>query len=653
MTLREEVERPGHAKMVFFPYGKREWFKKGASIYDAAKALGIDLSSLCGGKGTCGKCKVKIEDGMEGLNPLTEQELKHITGEEIEAGYRLACQAIPTTTISIYVPERSRIGKQRLQTAGLEVPAKQLNPLVKKHFVELPKPTLLDNRSDEDRLLDALNAKHGLPLDLALDFEVGVDLASSLRDAEWAVTAVNWKNRVMDIETKDTSDRCFGFAVDIGTTKLAGFLVDLNTGKVAAVAARMNPQIPLGEEVMSRISHQMLEGPKGVKELQTAVVSGINEMIEECCKEANVEANEIYELCFVGNTAMQLCFLGIYGRYVAFAPYPPVLRRGVNIRANRLGLTAHPRANAYFAPVIGGFVGADNVAVILATRMLESDEICMALDIGTNTEIDLGNKDLVLVDSCASGPAFEGMQIKHGMRAATGAIERVSIDPDTLEVNIRTIEEKPPVGLCGSALVDVPAELLKAGLIDLTGKFVAEMAKETNRLRRGLKGIWEFVLVPQPESGTDTDIIVTQGDIRELQKAKAAMRTGAEILMKRLGEERKEVITENDISKLFMAGAFGNYIDPENARTIGMYPELPLDKVEFVGNIAGTGSRMCLISMEEREQAEKIARTAKYHELAADKDFHKEYMGALYFPHKNLDKYPDTVNLLKRLGRIK
>jgi len=653
MTLREEVERPGQVKIVFFPYGIREWFKKGVSIFDAAKALGIDLSSLCAGKGTCGKCKVKIEEGMKGLNPLTEQELKHITREEIEAGYRLACQAIPTTTVSVYVPERSRIGKQRLQTAGLEVPVKQLNPLVKKYFVELPKPTLLDCRSDEDRLLTTLNEKHGTAINLDLDFEVGIDLASSLRDAEWAVTAVNWKNRIIEIEPENTSDRCFGFAVDIGTTKLAGFLMDLNTGKVATVAARMNPQIPLGEEVMSRITHQMLEGQKGVKELQTAVVSGINEMIEECCKKANVKTNEIYELCFVGNTAMQLCFLGIYGRYVAFAPYPPVLRRGVNIRASRIGLSSHPRANAYFAPIIGGFVGADNVAVILATRMLESDEICMALDIGTNTEIDLGNKDLVLVDSCASGPAFEGMQIKHGMRAATGAIERVSIDPETLEVNIRTIEDKPPVGLCGSALVDVPAELLKAGLIDLTGKFVAEKAKETNRLRKGPKGIWEFVLVPQPETGTDTDIIITQGDIRELQKAKAAMRTGAEILMKRLGEERKEAITEDDISKLFMAGAFGNYIDPENARTIGMYPELPLDKVEFVGNIAGTGARLCLISKEEREYAEKIATTAKYHELAADKDFHKEYIDALYLPHRNLDRYPDTVNLLKRLGRIK
>ena len=653
MTLREEVERLGQVKIVFFPYGKRAWFKKGISIFDAAKALGIDLSSLCGGKGTCGKCKVKIEEGIEGLKPPTEQELKHITEEEIEAGYRLACQAVPTTTVSVYVPERSRIGKQRLQTAGLDVPVKQLNPLVKKYFVRLPKPTLQDPRSDEDRLLDALNAEYDLPNVLDLDLEIGVDLARRLRDADWAVTTVTWENKILHIEPGDTSHRCFGFAADIGTTKLAGFLIDLNTGKVAAVAARMNPQIPLGEEVMSRITHQMLEDQKGVRELQTAVVSGINEMIEECCEKANVKTDEIYELCFVGNTAMQLCFLGIYGRYVAFAPYPPVLRRGVNIRASSLGLTSHPRANAYYAPVIGGFVGADNVAVILATRMLESDEICMALDIGTNTEIDLGNKDLILVDSCASGPAFEGMQIKHGMRAATGAIERVSIDHETFEVSYRTIEDKPPVGLCGSALVDVPAELLKAGLIDLTGKFVHEMAKETDRLRRGQKGIWEFVLVPQPETSTDTDVIITQGDIRELQKAKAAMRTGAEILMKRLGEHRKKRVTEDDISKLFMAGAFGNYIDPENARTIGMYPELPLDRVEFVGNIAGTGSRMCLISKEEREYAEKIATTVKYHELAADEDFQKEYIDALYLPHKNLDRYPDTANLLKRLGRIK
>ena len=646
MAMREELERPGEVKIIFFPYGKREWFPKGeVSVLDAARALGLDLSSLCGGRGTCGKCKVRIDQGMEKLPPLAEQELKHITEEEMKSNYRLACEIRPESSTVVYVPERSRVGKQRLQTEGLEVPIKQLNPLVGKYFVKLPKPTLHDHRSDEDRLLTALNEAYGLSIDLAIDFDIAIDLASKLRKKNWELTAAIWKNKIIDVEAGDTSDRCFGLAVDIGTTKLAGFLMDLKTGKVVAVAARMNPQIPLGEEVMSRITHQMMEGWDGVKELQTVVISGINEMIEECCEKANVKTNEIYELCFVGNTAMQLCFLGIYGRYVAFSPYPPVLRRGVDIGAAKLGLKSHPGANAHFVPVIGGFVGADNVAVILATRMLESDEICMALDIGTNTEIDLGNKDLVLVDSCASGPAFEGMSIKHGMRAATGSIERVSIDPDAFDVNYRTIEDETAVGLCGSALVDIPAELFKTGLIDWTGRINSELAKETKRLRKGPDG-WEFVIAWQPETATDTDIVITQGDVRELQKAKAAMRTGAGILMKRMD------VTEKDISKLFMAGAFGNYIDPENARTIGMYPELPLEKVVFVGNIAGTGSRMCLISREEREYAEKISTTAKYHELAADKDFQTEYINAMYLPHKELSKYPDTVELLRRLGRF-
>lgn len=646
--MREDVERPGYVKVVFLPYGKRQWVKKGeVSIHNVARALGLDLTSLCGGRGTCGKCKVKIEEGVKNLSPFTDQELKHLTEEEIENNYRLACQVKPTTPLVIYIPARSRVGTQRLQTQGLEVPIKKLNPFVKKYVVVLPKPTLKDHRADEDRLINTLHEKYNLSPALKIDFQVARELATTLRKKDWTVTVTVWKNQIIDIQPDDRSDRCFGFAADIGTTKLAGFLMDLTSGKVLSVAARMNPQITLGEEVMTRITHQMMKGWDGVRDLQNAVVSGINEMIEECCKKTKVDPAEIYELSFVGNTAMQLCFLGIDGRYVAFAPYPPVLRRGVDIRASEIGLKCHPRANSYFAPVIGGFVGADNVAVILATRMLESDEICLALDIGTNTEIDLGNKDRVLVDSCASGPAFEGMSIQHGMKATTGAIERVSIDPDELEVHYRTIGGDPAVGLCGSALVDVPAELLKAGLIDLTGRFVSQMAEQTNRLRKTLEGLWEFVIVWQPETATDTDITITQGDIRELQKAKAAMRTGAEILMKQMN------ITENEISKLYVAGAFGNYIDPENARTIGMYPELPLEKVKFIGNIAGTGSRMCLISKEEREYAEKISNTVQYHELAADKDFQTEYINAMYFPHKDLSKYPDTIDLLRRLGHIK
>ncbi|MEM2466668.1 MAG: ASKHA domain-containing protein [Candidatus Bathyarchaeia archaeon] len=643
-----ERENLGKIEIVFLPYGKRGWFAKGkASLLDLARNLGIDLSSLCGGKGNCGKCKVKIEKGVENINPLTKQDLKHLTKEEIKGNYRLACQVKPTGHVLVYVPDRSRVGKQRLQTEGLEIPVKCLNPLVKKYFIELPKPSLEDPRSDEDRLLDTLHEIYGLPLSLHIELDVAANLASVLRAANWKVTVTIWKDTILNVEPGDTTNRCFGFAADIGTTKLAGFLMDLRSGKVIAVSARINPQITLGEDVISRITHQIMGGWNGIRELQKAVVSGINEIIDEVCEKAKVDANDIYELCFAGNTAMQLCLLGIDGRYVAFAPYTPVLRRGINVNAQRLGLKSHPRANCYFLPIIGGFVGADSVADLMVVRILESENIIMDIDIGTNTEIALGNKELVMVDSCASGPAFEGMSIKHGMRAASGAIEKVSIDPETLDVHFRTIDDKPPVGICGSGLIDVLAELLKAGLMDQTGRFVTRMAEQTDRLRKNSEGIWEFVLAWRSETAADIDIVLTQGDIRELQKAKAAMRAGSEILMKRMR------ITERDIEKLYIAGAFGNYIDPESARIIGIIPEIPLEKIIFVGNTAGTGARMCLISKEEREYAERISEKVKYVELAAAKDFQNEYIKAMYFPHMDLSKYPETVELLRRLGRIK
>jgi uncharacterized 2Fe-2S/4Fe-4S cluster protein (DUF4445 family) len=323
-----------------------------------------------------------------------------------------------------------------------------------------------------------------------------------------------------------------------------------------------------------------------------------------------------------------------------------VLRRGVDTEASKLGLKSHKNANAHFLPVIGGFVGADSVADIMAVKMLESDETIMDIDIGTNTEIALGNKDLVMADSCASGPAFEGMEIKFGMRAATGAIEKISIDPKTLEINYRTIDDTPAVGICGSGLIDVLAELLKSGIVDIKGTFVKDMTKQTNRLRQEPDG-WEFVLAWKNETKTNTDIAITQGDIRELQKAKAAMHSGADILMKRMN------VTENDIDKLYIAGAFGNYIDPENARTIGVYPEMPIEKIHFVGNTAGTGARMCLASKEMREYAEEISKKVKYFELAADPDFQTEYINSIYLPHVNLNKYPLTKGLLQRLGHLR
>ncbi len=630
-------------EVVFQPHGNRSEFPSGTTIMEAAKKLGVDISSLCGGNGTCGKCKVKIQEGTDGLSPSTERELKHLSQEELQYNLRLACQAKLTINSIIFVPERSRVGKQRLQTEGLKVPIKP-NPIARKYYVEIQPPTLHDARSDEDRLLQALDEKYGLS-GLAVDYELVKNLPIILRKAHWNISTATFNNSIIAVEPGDTTDRCFGFAVDIGSTKLAGFLMDLNTGEVVAVAARMNPQIPLGEDVLSRITYAMINGPSALNELHQAVVSGINEMINECCEKANVKTEEIYDLSFVGNTAMQMLFLKLWPQYTALSPYPPVLRRGMDVSASKLGLHTHQLANAHYVPVIGGFVGSDSVADLMAVDMLHSKDFVMDIDIGTNTEIAMGNRDLIMIASCASGPAFEGMEVKHGMRASTGAIEKISIEPDTFETHFRTIDDAKPIGICGSGLIDAPAELLKAGVIDTTGRFSKNLAKETRRVRKTQQGWYEYVIAFKEESGIENDVTITQADIRELQKAKAAMRAGAEILLKRMNR------TKDDITKLFVAGAFGNYIDPESARTIGMYPEVPLAQIQFVGNTAGTGSRMSLISKEMREYAEEISNSVRYYELAVDPDFQSEYIKATFLPHQDLNRQPVVAEMLRRLKR--
>ena len=629
-------------EVVFQPHGKRANFPPSVTVMDAAQALGVDISSLCGGKGKCGKCKVRVLGDLGTASEPTDIEMKHLSEEEIRDGFRLACTTRLGASTVIHVPLRSRIGRQRLQTGGLEVPVK-LDPLVKKYRVTMPPPHLRDSRADEDRLLASLTEQHGLP-ELGIDLDVYRSLPNIVREAKWDATAVVWKDRIIALEPGDTSDRCYGLAVDVGTTKLAGFLIDLKRGDVVAVAARMNPQIPFGEDIMSRVSHIMNGGWDALEKLQDAVVSGVNEIIVECCGKADARPEEIYELNFVGNTVMQLLLLGVWPRHVVSSPYTPVIRRGVDIKAATLGLRANPGANAHHLPVIGGFVGADNVAMVLASGILESDEMIMAIDMGTNTEIDLGNRERVMVASCASGPAFEGMHIKFGMRATAGSIEKISIDSETFDVYYRTIGDAPPIGICGSGIVDAPAEFLKSGLIMPRGNFVTGMTERTDRLRKGPDG-WEFVIAWGKETDIGTDIVVTLRDIREIQKAKAAIHTGADLLMQRMG------VREADISKLVIAGAFGNYIDPENARIIGMYPEIPLERIEFAGNLAGTGARMTLMNREMREHAETISSRVRYHELAADPGFQKEYIDSLNFPHSDLSKYPETVELLRRYGQ--
>jgi uncharacterized 2Fe-2S/4Fe-4S cluster protein (DUF4445 family) len=627
-------------EVIFQPDGKRARIKSNATILEAAKLVGADLTSICGGQGKCGKCKVIVEKERKNAGPITKAEKTFLSQTEISAGFRLACCTSVKGPLVVKIPEESRTGRQRLQVEGIETPVK-LEPLIHKYFVKLPNPTLQDPKSDVDRLLDELRTQYGLE-NLKVSYKLLQRLPLILRDSEWEVTAVVWGNdTVISVESGDTTQRVFGYAVDIGTTKLAGYLLDLNTGKVLAVDSLMNPQIPYGEDVITRITYAM-KGFKEQKELQQVVVNGINQILQHLLEKTGVSSEEVYEMTAVGNTAMHHLFLNICPKYLALSPYPPVVRRAIDVQTEKVGVKINPNGNIHVLPVIAGFVGADAVAVILATEIYNRNELCMALDIGTNTEVILGNKEEMLACSCASGPALEGAHIKHGMRAATGAIEKVRIDPNTLEVEYWTIDNAKPCGICGSAMVDILAEMLKTGVIDVTGTMNKDVTSP--RLRTGESGL-EFVLAWRKETSTGEDIAFTQRDIREIQLAKAAMHTGAMTLMKKKG------IAETDIDILFIAGAFGSYIDPENARIIGMYPEVALKKVRVVGNAAGTGARMALASKAARKTAEVISSKVKYVELAAEPNFQMEFFNSNALPYADLKRYPETSALLKKLGR--
>jgi len=630
----------GEVRVVFQPEGKRTQIKPGTTVLEAAKLAGADLNSICGGEGTCGKCKVIVKKGGTRAKLVTEVEKSLLSPVEISSGYRLACFVTIEEDAIIRIPEESRTGKQRLQVEGIETPVK-LEPFIKKCFIKLPTPTLQDARSDTDRLMDELKKQCGL-VKLKVNYHLLQNLPLVLREGGWEVTVTIWNNdEIIHAEPKDATGRIYGYAVDIGTTKLAGYLLDLGTGKVVAADSLMNPQIPYGEDVITRITYAM-KGPKERKELQQTVVTGINEILKNLLEKTGVNPEMVLEMTAVGNTAMHHLFLDICPKYVALSPYASAVKKGMDVEAQEVGVRINPNGNIHVLPVIAGFVGADTVAVALATEIYKRDELCMVLDIGTNTEVLLGNKDGILTCSCASGPALEGAHIKQGMRAATGAIEKVKIDPQSLEVEYQTTDNSKPCGICGSAMVDIVGEMLKAGIIDLGGTFNKDNVSP--RIRKE-GGVLEFVLAWRDETSTGQDIALTQKDIREIQLAKAAMHTGCMTLMK------KTNTVEKDIDVFLIAGAFGSHTRPESARLIGMFPEVALNKIKVVGNAAGTGARMALVSKTAREIAEDISEKVKYVELATEPKFQSEFFNSCFLPYTDLARYPETSELLRSLGR--
>ena len=632
---------PEKAQIAFEPDGLRNNVDLNITILDAMKICGIKIRSECGGRGVCGKCKVIVKN-PESLTNLSEREKELLSDQEIKKGYRLACQAYIKGNVTIFIPEESRVTKRKTLIKGV-MQEIEISPLVEKFYIIMPKPSLQDLRTDFERLNESLKEIYNLK-ELEIPLELLKTLPLRLRAANWKVTVTVWnKKKIMSIEPGNTTQRIYGIAIDIGTSKIIGYLVNLLDGKVVATHFVENPQIAYGEDIISRISHVM-ETPQTLEEIHSLAIKAVNEIILKCCEKAGIKQTDIYEAVVVGNTAMHHFFLGINPKYLALSPYVPAIGNSVNVEAKELKINIHPHGNIHVLPVIAGFVGADAVGDILATRIFESEKIRLTIDIGTNTEIVLGNKDELFTTSCASGPAFEGMHITHGMKAVEGAIEKVRIDPETFEVYYETIGDKEPVGICGSAMVDIVAEMFKSGLIDRKGKF--NINKDTKRFQK-MNGKYSFIIAKPNETKSGTSIVVTQSDIREIQLAKAAIYTGCSTLM------RKRNIPIDLINKIFVAGAFGNYLNIENAITIGLLPDVPLSKIEFVGNAAGSGAIMSLISKEEREKAGEVARRTKYVELAIDPNFHVELAASMYLPHKNLNEFPTVKKILEKRGLLK
>lgn len=641
---------PDQFNIVFQPSGLRGTIEENSTILDAARQLGVALESVCGGKGNCGKCKVRIEEGnyakykinssIEAVTTREEVNSKFLSKQQIKQNYLLACQTRIHGDVVVFVPEESRKGQQVVRKEATKRNIK-LNPAVKKYYVELAPATLHDPLGDYERLLGQLEKDYQLT-GLTMDYLVLTHLQTIVREGNWKVTVSVWKGKeIVGIEAGKVKNG-IGLAVDIGTTTVAGYLCDITTGDVLATESMMNPQVAYGEDLMSRISYAAKE-KNGLKKLYDAVIDGLNEIAEGACKKAGVKRSDIIDLAVVGNTCIHHLFLNIPPQYLGKSPFPPAIHHSVDVKARDLGLKVAPGAYVHVLPNEAGFVGADNVGVLIAEEPYNQDKMLLIIDIGTNGELILGNRKKLLSSSCATGPAFEGAEIRHGMRAAAGAIEKLKIDPKTYEVQFKVIgndkwntEDKNigARGICGSGIFDAAAQLFVTGIIEKSGRF--NMKIKSSRLRMGEKEP-EFVIAWANETAINQDIAIVQKDIRAIQLAKGAMYSGARIMMNRMGVDK--------IGRVILAGAFGSYIDKTSAALIGLFPDCDRENVYAVGNAAGDGARIALLNVDKRDEADYWARRVEYVELTLEPNFNRIFTKALTFPHAE-DKFPHLKDLL-------
>ena len=606
-----------HPVIDFEPIGRRISAQPEETLLQAAQRAGIGLVALCGGAGTCGRCIVQLRSGN--LTAPNSVETDKLTQEHLDQGYRLACQCKPVGDVRLHVPPSSLTATQRAQIEGREREI-EFDPAVRTLRVTLPKPTLEDPRSDSQRLRDASEEALGESLAESVDFALLRDLPTILRENEW-------EGKVC-IRSRDDSSEIIavlpaaqiplGLAIDLGTTKIAGYLANMETGETLGAKGVMNPQISYGEDVMARISVAM-ESDERSQTLREIVVNRIADLAREMCDEAGVDPRQIVDVVVVGNTAMHHLFLGLPVEQLGRSPYVAAATEALDVKARDVGFDFAPGTYVHLLPNIAGFVGADHVAMLLSTGIgdMPAGEVWVGMDIGTNTEIGMAANGRLLTCSTASGPAFEGAHIKFGMRAAPGAIEVIKLEDGELQIS--TIDNEPAVGICGSGILDIVAEMYKADILDGRGRMFDAPRVQLASDGRGK----EYLLLPASENGLDEDITVSRADVSEIQLAKGAMRAGLNILLSEAG------LTEADITRYIIAGAFGSYIDLESAITIGLLPDIPRERFAQVGNAAGIGAKEVLLSIKRRTLASDFARKAEYVELTTNNRFSTEFASTI------------------------
>ncbi len=600
-------------KVIFKPLNQEAEVEPGTSLLDASLKAGVSIASDCGGMGRCGKCKLLVQKGVSSLSP---REREYLTPDEIREKVRLACQATvkaPAVVSLLALPS----GKEHILEEGVHRSV-SFQPFIKKHFLDI-RPNDLKKEKPLDEIVEDFFLQHGVK-NPVMAFSCLKTLPSLIGKDSKGVTTLVKDREVLGFEAGDTSRQIFGLAVDIGTTTVVGYLFDLFQGNLIAVDSALNIQSAIGSDVVSRIEYA-LNTPDGLDRLQNMVVDTINHIIENLCSAGGISSENIYGIVMVGNTSMHHLFLGISPQLLARSPYNPITGRVLWVRTNVLGLKVSPMAEVICLPLVSGFIGSDTVGMVMATNLHRSRIPKMAIDIGTNGEIVLTDGKTMIACSCAAGPAFEGAQIQCGMRGVSGAIDRVEFSKNSFRYHV--IDESPPEGICGSGLVDAVAAMQKAGLVSGDGRLLSK-EEAPRMLNRGKYK--QFVLSAKDRSSGAREVVITQKDIRELQLAKGAMMAGIKILLDTMG------LQEEDIREVYLAGAFGNYLRAESAMVIGLLPVFKNARITQVGNAAGTGAKMALLSTRALNEALRIARRIKYVELAKVPDFQQQFMKGMSLP---------------------